>query len=276
MKNNSIINDIVDEFKKFPQVRAVSLGGSGALNSQDKKSDIDIEVFVEEEIPVENRIEIIKKYSSKYEAGCEYFGSGDEFWVDKINLITDILYADVNWIESIIKNVWELHKPSNGYTTCFLYTIKYCRLLYDKDNWLGGLKKRLDTPYPDELKTNIIKRNLMLLFDKPFFSYYEQIEKALARKDIVSVNHRLAAFLASYFDIIFANNKLLHSGEKRLVNYALKHCEILPEKFSDNIGKVLTQPNPDTLNILNDMILKLKNVLNQQPERINPCKSSLR
>ena len=55
---------------------------------------------------------------------------------------------------------------------------------------------------------------MMLLKDKPFASYYEQIEKAIKRDDKNSINHRISAFMASYFDIIFAKNKMLHPGEK--------------------------------------------------------------
>lgn len=140
----------------------------------------------------------------------------------------------------------------------FLFTLKNCESVYDKEGWLSDIKKQLNTSYPKELKENIIKRNIMLLKDKPFASYYEQIEKAVERKDFNSINHRIAAFLASYFDIIFANNELLHPGEKKLVKYAKKHCRILPENFEENINKLLTQPNPDTLKILDDMVLKLK------------------
>ena len=102
---------------------------------------------------------------------------------------------------------------------------------------------------------------MMLLKDKPFASYYEQIEKAINRNDIVSINHRISAFMASYFDIIFAVNELLHPGEKRLVKYAIDNCKILPDNFEENINKLLVQPNSETLNILDDMVENLRQIL---------------
>lgn len=43
---------------------------------------------------------------------------------------------------------------------------------------------------------------------------------AIVRQDPVSLNHRIAAWLASYFDILFAINGQFHPGEKRLLTYA--------------------------------------------------------
>ena len=102
---------------------------------------------------------------------------------------------------------------------------------------------------------------MMLMKDKPFASYYEQIEKAIKRSDIVSINHRISAFLASYFDVIFAVNSLLHPGEKRLIKFALNNCKQLPENFEKNIELLLNQPNSDTLKILNSMIDELRKIL---------------
>lgn len=79
----------------------------------------------------------------------------------------------------------------------------------------------------------------MRLLTENLPSYDMQIKKALLRKDFVSVNHRTAAFLESYFDIIFALNELTHPGEKRMVQYAKENAKILPEHFEENIETLL-------------------------------------
>ncbi len=255
------MNRIIEEYKNFDGVEAIALGGSSAAKTSDTVSDYDIYVFTKTGYPLDIREKIAQKYSSKYEVGGEYFGSGDEYFVDMLNVQFDVMYWNTDWFNGVVENVWEKHYPSNGYTTAFLYTLNNFKILYDKNGWLQSLQEKLKTPYPNELKENIIKRNLMLLKDKPFASYYEQIEKALNRGDIVSINHRIAAFLASYFDIIFAQNELLHPGEKRLVKFALNNCKILPRDFERNVEKLLTQSKENTLPILDDMIIALREIL---------------
>lgn len=251
-------NKIIEHFKKFPQVQAIAIGGSASAKTNDKTSDIDIYVFTNKDIPVSEREKIIKNYSEKYEVGGEYFGSGDEFLEKESDTVFDMMYWNTNWFENIVDNVWIKHYPSNGYTTCFLYTLNICKIVYDPTNWLQDLKNKINTEYPEKLQQNIIHRNLMLLKDKPFASYYEQIEKALARNDINSINHRISAFLASYFDIIFAKNKLLHPGEKRLVQYAKNHCAILPKDFEENIESLLIKPE---LPVLDKIIENLREMI---------------
>lgn len=255
------LNKILDKFINIKEVEAIAIGGSTSAKTSDKKSDIDVYIFSAVDIPIEKRADIIKPISSKYEIGGEYFGAGDEFWVDEANVQLDIMYWNTSWFENIFDSVWIKHYPSNGYTTCFLYTLKNFNIIYDKNNWLKNLQEKLNVEYPTELQNNIIKRNLMLMKDKPFASYYEQIEKAINRKDINSINHRISAFVASYFDVIFAINKQLHPGEKRLIDFALKKCKILPNKFEINLLKLFEQPNSDTLHILNSIVSELKLVI---------------
>lgn len=262
------LKKIIDEFLIYPSTKSIAFGGSSVVKRDDGDSDIDIYVFVDKEIPVEKRYSFIKKYSTEFEIGCDYFGSGDEFFVEDINKQLDIMYFKTDWMEKEYINAYRNFDAKNGYTTCFLFTLKNCKIIYDKYNWLQDLKDKLDKPYPKFLKENIIKRNMMLIKDKPFASYYEQIKKAIKRKDINSINHRIAAFMASYFDIIFANNELLHPGEKGLVDYALKNCKILPVRFEKNINALLNQPNSNTLEILDDMIIKLKNSTRRRRKKL--------
>lgn len=255
------MNDIIEKFSQITEVESIAIGGSTVAKTYDNTSDTDIYVFSKNGVPIEKRKNIIEKISKKYEVGAQYFGSGDEFLYDINNTVFDIMYWDMKWLEDIVENVWIKHFPSNGYTTCFLYTLKNFKIVYDPNNWLKNLQDKIKTDYPTELQRNIIERNLKLMKDKPFASYYEQIEKAVQRNDINSINHRTAAFLASYFDIIFAKNKLLHPGEKRLIQYAEKNCKILPENFAENIEKLLSAQKSDILTIADKIIQNLKNII---------------
>ena len=148
---NESFKSIINQYKDFSEVKAIALGGSGVNNTSDHLSDIDVYIFVEKDISVSNREEMVKKISSKYEVGCEYFGSGDEFLVDKLDCQLDIMYWNVNWFENIIENIWFKHYPSNGYTTAFLFTLNNFQIIYDTDNWLLNLQNSIQTEYPNEL-----------------------------------------------------------------------------------------------------------------------------
>ena len=256
-----MLDSILEKYAKLDEVEAVALGGSSAAKTSDKSSDIDIYIFVRNDISLEVRERLVKDISSKYEVGGEYFGPGDEYYVDDLECQLDIMYWNVNWFEDVVNNVWFKHYPSNGYTTCFLYTLNNFNIFYDKTGWLKSLQEKINTPYPKELKQNIIERNVKLMKEKPFASYYEQIQKAVQRNDIVSVNHRIAAFLASYFDVIFALNEMLHPGEKRLINYVKTNCKIVPKNFEDNINKLLTSDYKEVLPVLDDMFQNLSILL---------------
>ena len=90
----------------------------------------------------------------------------------------------------------------------------------------------------------------------------EELQKTLEeRNDVNSVNHREAAFIASYFDIIFALNEQLHPGEKRLIQFAKNNCKILPNNFELNLMKLFQQQPLEILETLDIIIAELKSVL---------------
>ncbi|MGN1180794.1 MAG: DUF4037 domain-containing protein [Suilimivivens sp.] len=135
--------------------------------------------------------------------------------------------------------------------------------MYDRDGRLEKAKKRFEVPYPQQLKKNIIERNMKLL-STAMPAYKIQIAKAVKRGDIVSINHRVAAFMESYFDIIFAMNELTHPGEKRLVQLCKKECKILPDHFEENINTLFSDLFSDGEKVdsdINEMILELEKIL---------------
>ena len=113
--------------------------------------------------------------------------------------------------------------------------MRTCRILYDKNGNLTKYKEKYSFDYPEQLKKNIINHQLKLI-DSSLPAYPNQIKKAIARGDLVSINHRISEFLASYFDMIFAINSLTHPGEKRLIQLCKKQCKILPENFEENLN----------------------------------------
>ena len=104
--------------------------------------------------------------------------------------------------------------------------------------------------------TSFISKNLRLLTGN-LPSYDKQILKAFNRGDFISVNHRMAAFIESYFDIIFAVNELTHPGEKRMISYAKEHAKILPKDFEENMNVLLNSMGSTLENVENN----LKNII---------------
>ena len=133
-------------------------------------------------------------------------------------------------------------------------------ILFDRTGWFAALQNRTRQKYPDKLAENIINKNFAYLKDV-MFSFYAQLASAVSRNDLVSVNHRTSAFLASYFDVIFARNRILHPGEKKLVKFAISHCKILPENFECDINIMVTGTIDERLKKADELVENLRKIL---------------
>lgn len=236
--------ELWNEFSKLNEVEAIALGGSRAGNNYDEKSDYDLYIYCTQ-IPDEStRRNILVKCCSYMEIGNSFWKLEDDCTL-KDGVDIDILYRNIEAFTNDVSYVVEKFNAYNGYTTCMWHNLLHSRILYDTDDKFRKMQERFDIPYPDKLKDNIISKNMRLLTGN-LPSYDMQIKKALKRGDMVSVNHRTAAFMESYFDIIFALNKLTHPGEKRMVQYAIQDAEILPEDFEKNIEDLFTNMYTDS------------------------------
>ena len=92
-------------------------------------------------------------------------------------------------------------------------------------------------------------------------SFDKQIIKAIERNDLVSVNHRVTEFLATYFDIIFALNEMTHPGEKRMQSICSKECQKLPKNFDLNLNRLFDNMfTAEVGSIINEIVEELKKV----------------
>lgn len=230
---------IAEQFAKLPAVKAVALGGSGGgkTGPADKASDLDLYVYADTAIPVSARRRIARFFADQAELDNRFFEPGDEYRC-RNGLYADIMYRTPEWIEDRLASVLLRHEACTGYTTCFWHNVLNSRILFDRTGWYAKLQESANRPYPAKLKKAIVVKNFPLL-SGTISSYTNQVRKALKRADAVSVNHRVAAFMASYFDVLFAVNGLTHPGEKKLVTYALAHCAALPEHFRRDVNRAL-------------------------------------
>jgi hypothetical protein len=231
---------VADLFAERSEVEAVALSGSSSGSLTDAASDIDLYVYTHTDIPLDVRTEIMERAggASRASMGLDFWGPGDEWFDAETGIEVDMVYFGAQWMEDQITRVMIEHQPSLGYSTCFPFTIRHSMVFYDPDGWFASMQEICQQPYPAKLRNNIIQHNYPVL-RQIIPSYYSQIEKAVKRGDLVSINHRLAGLFASYFDIIFALNYQLHPGEKRLVEKAVASCEKLPEDFETDIKNVL-------------------------------------
>ena len=260
MKNKEILDRLISDFKQFDEIEAIALSGSSTTKAADNKSDFDIYIYCTKEPSVKKRENIIKKYANKAEIDNHYFETGDVFIFKETQKPVDIMYRSPDWIEENIKRVWEDGNASLGYTTCFIYNVNKSKILYDKNGWFATLQNKTKTPYPKKLAKNIIEKNFNFLKDV-MFSYYDQLLSSVERKDFVSINHRVAAFLASYFDIINEKNKILHPGEKKLVEFAKNNCNILPSSFEEDVNNLVICEVSKKLGIADRLVENLRKIL---------------
>lgn len=257
-----MVKMLFDELSRIDEIEAIALGGSRAGNNYDEKSDYDVYVYLTSPIPKETRRAILEKYCGVMEIGNHYWEYEDNCTLNDGTDI-DLVYRSLDDFSGELSEVVEHFHARNGYTTCMWYNLINCKIIFDRNGRLAQAKKRFNVPYPDKLRENIITRNLNLLCSSmPAYKY--QIEKALSRNDRVSVLHRTTAFLESYFDVVFALNKVPHPGEKRLIELCEKNCTILPNDFRKNLNRLfdgLFNDLESTRNNIDAIISELKNVV---------------
>lgn len=257
-----MVNKLFEELATVPQIEAIALGGSRVREDFDEKSDYDVYLYTTAPISEDVRRDILSKYCSYMEISNRFWELEDDCTL-KNGIDIDILYRNLDDFKQDVASVVKECNARTGYTTCMWHNLVTCKIIFDRNGRLAQVQKEFTVPYPEKLRRNIIEKNMRLLSGN-LPSYDMQIKKAVQRNDMVSINHRVSAFMESYFDIIFALNRVTHPGEKRLVELCVKNCEVLPEKFEENIKELFLNmfSNTDNVNIvLNKIVCEIQKIV---------------
>ena len=258
-----MLKSIANGLSELPMVKSVALSGSKTSAINDNFSDLDIYVYSDNHVPFEDRARIFSGFES-VRINCSPFEEGDEI-IDKCGNVYDIMYRSTEWTEWQLDDVWKRHNARLGYTTCFIYNISTSEIIAENDSWFRSLQNETMSDYPEELCMNIIKKNMDILSGDGSSTFLKQAELAYKRSDIVSQNHRLSAILASYFDVLFAYNRALHPGEKKLQGYAHLLCHALPDSFDSNLETAIRSVGPEEyIPAIRSLIRNLSALLERQ------------
>lgn len=235
----ALAGEIAASFAPLPEVAAVALAGSQTLGAGDNASDLDIYVYTRADVGLAARTALAEQRGARrVEVGNDEWGPGDEWEDGRTGRSIDLIYFGATWLEDHLDRLLVQHQPSLGYTTAIWSTVQRSIPLFDRDGWFAHVQARANQPYPEPLRRAIIAKNQPILRAK-YASYRNQLQRAFTRRDRVSVNHRMAALLASYFDILFALNRAPHPGEKRQIAYARAWCPLRPADFEAQIEALL-------------------------------------
>jgi hypothetical protein len=235
------------QYIDLPSVEAVAIAGSrGAGATPDPASDLDLYVYTRGDVPLEDRRRIAAASggAARLDLDQAYWGPSDGWIVAGSGIEVDVVYFGADWMEAELERVLVRHQPSLGYSTCLWHTVARSVPLRDPRGWFAGVQARAAVPYPETLRRRIVEYNHPALRGI-ISALAHQLAKAATRRDLVSVNHRLAALLACYFDILFAANRVTHPGEKRLLELATARCPRLPEGMASDVAELVVTAAAD-------------------------------
>ncbi|RPI93506.1 MAG: DUF4037 domain-containing protein [Chloroflexi bacterium] len=242
------INKLVHAVARHSPVRAIGSSGGERPFPGPGEGDIDMFVYCTEVpaanerqkmlLPLHEEIEPVE--IGKLESG--HWGQGD--CLSLAGVETWLLYFTV--VEARLELDEILSGKYPGRLDSYYYPIGRCamwktmRVFYDPDNILGSFKQRL-AEYPQELALAVIDHHLKALED------VEDLERAVARKDVFFFHFALDLALDHFLQALFALNGDYFPSRKRSEAY-LRRFKIKPARCEQRLRQVvLLGGDPETL-----------------------------
>lgn len=252
--------DLAGYFKRFPEVIAVAHFGSLIGDINDQKSDLDIAVMMSKSLSPEEHAGIVRDHKAVSMGGSASMFDVRDFWTDPSSgILVDVSYLNKDRVEFELRSSLVYHSPLPVISTGLCRVIGESQILFDTDGWLASLQALTAQPYPEGLRRAIIEKNWSWLTHPHGFQ--EQMRICIARNDPTGWNQYAFIFTNSYFDVIYAVNRLYLPGAKQIVKFARRRCSIIP----DNVGEIheflAAAPGPEAMAVVERLVAGLGKIL---------------
>jgi hypothetical protein len=238
MEVPEFLKEIASASGSIPVVEAVAWCGSAVMGVADAHSDFDFYVYTNSPVSLESRRAVILERSRHSQLNNTFWELEDE-WVDREGRRFNAMYRSCDFVLGEIAARLERNSADLGYTTAYCFSVADGFILHDPRRWLSNVQERLRQPFPEPLIQSIIAKNRPVLGGGMQSCYLAQMKAAIARDDLISLNPRIAVWIASYTDILFAVNGSYNPGEKRLLMY-MRGLPELPENALEDIPRLCT------------------------------------
>jgi hypothetical protein len=110
------------QFSALEDVVAVFVGGSATSSTTDAQSDLDMYVFAEQGVPLEQRLAIAGAAAGPF-MGHQLWIPGDAWTDEQTGIVLDLMYFQKSLFEDEISARLHRYEAMMGYTTCGLETL---------------------------------------------------------------------------------------------------------------------------------------------------------
>lgn len=262
-----IIDILISNISEMSEVQSIGICGSKRSFPRAGEGDIDIFIYCDIVPSPEKRQAILNQLGNHvqevkvniFEEG--HWGIGDFVFINGIE--TWLMYFTVNEtvtdVESILSGKYPDKLDNYYYPIGRCAMLKNINILYDKNNFLDNLKKRL-SKYPDKLGKILIQYHLDELDDT------EDLERAVVRKDVLFYHFAMDIAIDHFLQALFAINKVYFPSRKRTLDF-IENFNIKPEGCSEKLLEVirlggLSEEIDHSFSIWSDMVNELKKLSN--------------
>lgn len=213
------LSALTDTISSLPGVLAIALCGGTRAVREAGAGDIDLCVYSTGIPPAALREQALLSagFTDGLRTGClseGHFGTSDYLVLDGVD--TWLMYFDVDKARFELDNILEARvtcrQDNYFYPTGRLAMYQHIGVLYDPKSILSGFRDKVAV-FPDVLRQAVLAQSLGFLSDS------EDLERAVARCDVLFYHFALDLAIDHMLQALFALNRVYMPGRKRSLEY---------------------------------------------------------